>query len=79
MSPAGARDLGLFLTDTRHLSAWRLLVKTPIQALSRSWALAPLVALYYVPALPVGLALNALDLRKPNARGTGHLMVAQRP
>jgi glycogen debranching enzyme len=25
--PAGARDLGLFLTDTRHLSAWRLEVK----------------------------------------------------
>ncbi len=25
--PAGARDLGLFLTDTRHLSAWRLAVR----------------------------------------------------
>jgi glycogen debranching enzyme len=25
--PAGARDLGLFLGDTRHLSAWRLSVK----------------------------------------------------
>jgi glycogen debranching enzyme len=25
--PAGARDLGLFLTDTRHLSSWRLHVK----------------------------------------------------
>jgi glycogen debranching enzyme len=24
VSPSGARDLGLFLTDTRHLSAWRL-------------------------------------------------------
>jgi glycogen debranching enzyme len=24
VSPPGARDLGLFLTDTRHLSAWRL-------------------------------------------------------
>lgn len=24
VTPAGARDLGLFLTDTRHLSAWRL-------------------------------------------------------
>jgi len=59
--------------------AWRLLVKGPIQALNRSWALAPLVALYYVPALPVGLALNALDLARPNARGTGHLMVARKP
>ncbi len=27
VAPAGARDLGLFLTDTRHLSAWRLSVK----------------------------------------------------
>ncbi len=27
VAPAGARDLGLFLTDTRHLSAWRLTVK----------------------------------------------------
>jgi glycogen debranching enzyme len=24
VAPAGARDLGLFLTDTRHLSGWRL-------------------------------------------------------
>ena len=27
VTPSGARDLGLFLTDTRHLSAWRLMVK----------------------------------------------------
>lgn len=27
VSPAGARDLGLFLTDTRHLSGWRLVVQ----------------------------------------------------
>jgi glycogen debranching enzyme len=27
VAPAGARDLGLFLGDTRHLSAWRLGVK----------------------------------------------------
>jgi glycogen debranching enzyme len=27
IAPAGARDLGLFLTDTRHLSSWRLAVK----------------------------------------------------
>jgi glycogen debranching enzyme len=26
VAPAGARDLGLFLTDTRHLSAWRMSV-----------------------------------------------------
>ena len=27
VAPAGARDLGLFLTDTRHLSAWQLAVE----------------------------------------------------
>ena len=27
VAPAGARDLGLFLTDTRHLSGWRLAVQ----------------------------------------------------
>ena len=27
VAPAGARDLGLFLTDTRHLSAWKLTVQ----------------------------------------------------
>ena len=27
MFHAGARDLGLFLTDTRHLSGWRMVVK----------------------------------------------------
>jgi glycogen debranching enzyme len=27
LTPSGARDLGLFLTDTRHLSAWKLAVK----------------------------------------------------
>src|SRR5512133_1720348 len=27
VAPAGARDLGLFLGDTRHLSAWSMTVK----------------------------------------------------
>ncbi len=59
--------------------AWRLLVRNPIAALNRSWLFAPLVALYYVPALPAGLALNWLDLQKKHPRGTGHLIVAQKP
>lgn len=58
--------------------AWRLLIKAPIQALNKSWALAPLVALYYLPALPVGLALNALDLAGTHDSGTGHLIVARK-
>jgi SAM-dependent methyltransferase len=60
-------------------AAWRLLVKWPIGLLSRSLAFAPLVALYYVPAFPLGLALNALDLAGRNPQGTGHLIVAQKP
>lgn len=59
-------------------AAWRLLVKWPIQMLNASRWLAPLVALYYVPAGPIGVALNAADLRRENATGTGLLVTARR-
>ncbi len=58
--------------------AWRLLVKWPIQMLNASRWLTPLVALYYVPAGPVGLALNAVDVRRDNETGTGLLVTSQR-
>jgi hypothetical protein len=35
--------------------------------------------LYYLPVLPVGLLLNALDLRRPNPTGTGLVVVARKP
>ena len=60
-------------------AAWRLLVKWPIQLLNRSAALGAVLPLYYLPALPVGLALNKLDLRQKNPTGTGLLMVARKP
>lgn len=60
-------------------AAWRLLVKWPIQALNKSFLTAPLVGLWYLGAGPVGMALNALDLRRDNATGTGLLVVSQRP
>jgi 2-polyprenyl-3-methyl-5-hydroxy-6-metoxy-1,4-benzoquinol methylase len=60
-------------------AAWRLLIKHPIRALNRSWALAPLLVPYYAVAGPLGLALNALDLRARKPEGTGLLMVARRP
>ncbi len=60
-------------------AAWRLLVKWPIQMLSASRWLTPLVALYYLPAGPLGLALNAVDVRRDNATGTGVLVTSQRP
>ena len=60
-------------------AGWRVLVQGPIQALGKSFWFAPAVAAYYAAALPVGLALNAADLARDNAEGTGHLIVAQKP
>ena len=59
--------------------AWRLLVKWPITLLSASKLLTPLVALYYLPAAPLGLALNAADLAADNAEGTGLVVSARKP
>ena len=76
---------GLRVTDTDYTygpigsAAWRLLVKWPITLLDRSPLLTPLVGAYYVGAGPVGLALNALDLRRDNDTGTGLLVTAQKP
>lgn len=59
-------------------AAWRLLIKWPIQLLNRSMALGVVLPFYYVPALPAGLVLNALDLRRRNPTGTGLLMIARK-
>ena len=58
---------------------WRLLVQGPIRALNASRAAVLGLPLYYAVAGPVGLALNALDLRDDNARGTGLLVVSRKP
>jgi SAM-dependent methyltransferase len=80
LETAGLRVVGHEYTyGPAGSAAWRLLVKWPITLLNRSWAFAPLLALYYVPAFPLGLALNALDLARVNRAGTGHLIVAQKP
>lgn len=82
---AKLRDAGLepvrsLYTYGPHGSqAWRLLIKRPMQMLGTSWALVPVVALYYLAALPAGLYLNAKDMEKENAAGTGVLVVAQKP
>jgi len=54
-----------------HL-AWELLIKYPMLWLTKIklWAL-PLMAVYYLFTLPVGLFLMFLDLRDENQRGTG--------
>ena len=58
---------------------WRLLVQGPIRALNASKAAVLGLPFYYAVAGPVGLALNALDLRDDNARGTGLLVVSRKP
>ncbi|GAB5537487.1 MAG: class I SAM-dependent methyltransferase [Rubricoccaceae bacterium] len=76
---------GLAVTETEYTygpvgsAAWRMLVKWPITALNASKLTAPLVALYYLPALPVGALLNRVDLESDNETGTGLLVTAQRP
>ncbi|MDE2833561.1 MAG: class I SAM-dependent methyltransferase [Bacteroidota bacterium] len=57
--------------------AWRLLIKFPMRLMGLSVLLAPLLAVYYVPVLPVGLFLNWLDVTRTNRTGTGLLVVAR--
>lgn len=59
--------------------AWRMLIKRPIQMLGRSYAFVLLLPLYYLFALPVGIALNAADVRRHNEAGTGLIVIAQKP
>lgn len=58
---------------------WRILVQGPIRALNASKAAILGLPFYYALAGPLGLALNALDLRADNARGTGLLVVSRKP
>ncbi|MDQ7041099.1 MAG: class I SAM-dependent methyltransferase [Rhodothermus sp.] len=59
--------------------AWRLLIKYPMLVLNRSRLAYPLLPLYYLVVLPVGLVLHALDLARENRTGTGLLVVARKP
>ena len=60
-------------------AAWQMLIKRPVQMLGASWAALLLLPLYYAMVLPVGLLLNALDLRHDNREGTGLLVIARKP
>lgn len=59
--------------------AWRLLIKYPMLALGKTRASAVALPLYYLPVFPLGMALNALDVRSKNEAGTGLLVVARKP
>ena len=60
-------------------TAWRWLIKRPMQMLGASWASVVVLPLYYLAALPIGLFLNAKDVAHDNETGTGLLVVAQKP
>jgi hypothetical protein len=50
-----------------------------MQMLGATWASFLALPFYYAAALPLGLLLNATDVARNNARGTGLFMVARRP
>ncbi|ARA93746.1 MAG: class I SAM-dependent methyltransferase [Bacteroidetes bacterium] len=80
LAEAGLQPVRSFYTYGPYgAAAWRLLIKGPIQLLGRSWAALFVLPFYYLFALPVGLALNALDLRQTNPTGTGLVVIAQKP
>ncbi len=58
--------------------AWQFLIKYPMVMLSKSKLFLLLLPLYYIPVLPIGLILNAMDVRTHNKTGTGVLVVATR-
>ena len=61
-----------------HL-AWELIIKYPMLWLTKIklWAL-PIMAIYYIPVLPLSLLLMALDVRDDNERGAGIYALAQK-
>ena len=60
-------------------TAWRWLIKRPMQMLGTTWASIVILPLYYLAALPIGLFLNAKDVAHDNETGTGVLVVARKP
>jgi SAM-dependent methyltransferase len=58
--------------------AWRLLIKVPMQLLGRTRLALVLLPIYYLPVLPLGLLLNALDLWRRHEAGTGLLVTARK-
>lgn len=61
-----------------HL-AWELIIKYPMLWLNKIklWAL-PVMAVYYIPVLPLSLLMMALDIRADNERGAGIYALAQK-
>lgn len=78
------RDAGLTPVEAKYTYgkygslAWRFLIKYPMIMLSASKLFLILLPFYYIPVFPIGMLLNALDVRTHNETGTGVLVVAQR-
>lgn len=72
------KDVAYTYGDKGHLS-WELLIKYPMLWLNKIklWAL-PLMAVYYIFTLPLGLVLMSFDIRDDNERGTGIYALAQK-
>lgn len=70
---------GVYTYGPYGSTAWRWLIKWPMQMLGATWASLVVLPFYYVAALPLGLLLNATDVAHENEQGTGLLMVARRP
>ena len=64
---------------TKGHFAWELIIKYPMLWLNKIklWAL-PIMAVYYIPILPLSLLLMALDIHDDNERGAGIYALAQR-
>lgn len=79
LGDAGLETVRSIYTYGRYGSkAWRLLIKWPMQMLARTRAAVAVLPVYYLAAFPVGTALNALDVRDENEKGTGLLVVARK-
>lgn len=78
------RDAGLepvralYTYGTYGSKAWRLLIKWPMQMLARTPLAYAVLPFYYLAALPIGTALNALDMGDENESGTGLIVVARK-
>ena len=59
--------------------AWELLIKYPMLWMTKVklWAL-PLMAVYYIFTLPIGLLLMSLDMKDINEKGTGVYALARK-
>ncbi|MDR8393531.1 methyltransferase domain-containing protein [Aliifodinibius sp. S!AR15-10] len=60
--------------------AWMLIIKYPMLLLNKINLLAlPLLAIYYLPVLPIALLLMKLDMNGENEWGTGIYALARKP